>query len=81
MQDITNRKRTEEGMKVALAKAEEGDRMLAALMDSVPEGVTICDAKGYFRLVSLVLRANDQERARRILVLGALPNIVYHRSV
>ncbi len=50
--DITERKRGEEELKAAMAKAEEGDRMLTALMESVPEGITICDAAGNIRMTS-----------------------------
>lgn len=50
--DITERKRAEEELKAAMAKAEEGDRMLTALMESVPEGITICDAAGNIRMIS-----------------------------
>jgi PAS domain S-box-containing protein len=50
--DITERKKAEEAFKAALAKAEEGDRMLAALMESVPEGIAICDAHGNLRMLS-----------------------------
>ena len=44
LMDITENKRTEETLHQALAKAEKGDRLLAALMEYVPEGVTIADA-------------------------------------
>jgi PAS domain S-box-containing protein len=50
--DITERKRAGEELKAAMAKAEEGDRMLTALMESVPEGITICDAAGNIRMTS-----------------------------
>ncbi len=42
--DITERKRAEEQLREALARAEEGDRMLSALMEYVPEGITMADA-------------------------------------
>ncbi len=41
--DITDRKAEEEKLRAALAKAEDGDRLLAALMEHVPEGITIAD--------------------------------------
>jgi len=41
--DITERKRAEESLQQALAKAEDGDRLLTALMEHVPEGITIAD--------------------------------------
>jgi PAS domain S-box-containing protein len=50
--DITQRKQVEQELKATLAKTEEGDRMLAALMESVPEGITLCDATGKVRMVS-----------------------------
>lgn len=50
--NITERRRTEETLRQALAKADEGDRMLSTLMEQVPEGITICDADGTLRLVS-----------------------------
>jgi PAS domain S-box-containing protein len=42
--DITERKHAEEELARTLAKAEEGDRTLDALMEHVPEGITIADA-------------------------------------
>ncbi len=42
--DITERKRAEKQLREALARAEEGDRMLSALMEYVPEGITMVDA-------------------------------------
>ena len=42
--DITERKRAEEALAESLAKAEEGERTLEALMEYVPEGITIADA-------------------------------------
>jgi PAS domain S-box-containing protein len=41
--DITGRKRIEESLRQVLTKAEEGDRMLSALMEYVPEGITMAD--------------------------------------
>ncbi|MBI5551239.1 MAG: response regulator [Desulfobacterales bacterium] len=35
--------RTQEGLRQALAEAEKGDRLLSALMEHVPEGITIAD--------------------------------------
>ena len=42
--DITERKQAEEALARSLAKAEEGERTLDALMEYVPEGITIADA-------------------------------------
>lgn len=42
--DITERKRAEAALKTALAEAEEGQRTLEALLEYVPEGITIADA-------------------------------------
>jgi PAS domain S-box-containing protein len=50
--DVTERKRAENALKSALARAEEGDRMLSALMEHVPEGITIADSSGNLRMVS-----------------------------
>jgi PAS domain S-box-containing protein len=50
--DITDRKRAEETLRQALAKAEESDRLLAALMEYVPMGITIADVSGQIRIVS-----------------------------
>lgn len=50
--EVIERTKTEEALQQALAKAEAGDRMLAALMANVPEGITICDAEGNLRMVS-----------------------------
>jgi PAS domain S-box-containing protein len=52
VEEITERKAANDALRVALGKAEAGDRMLAALMDNVPEGITICDASGTLRMVS-----------------------------
>jgi PAS domain S-box-containing protein len=46
------RRQAEEALRTALAKAEAGERMLAALMASVPEGITLCDAQGTVQMVS-----------------------------
>jgi PAS domain S-box-containing protein len=43
-QDITERKRSEQALQQALEKAETSQRLLDALMDYVPEGITIADA-------------------------------------
>lgn len=51
-EDITERTRTEAALRQALADAQAGDRLLAALMESVPEGITICNADGTLRMVS-----------------------------
>jgi len=51
-QDITQRKQIEENLRRALAEAEEGKRTLQALMESVPEGITVADAEGLIRMVS-----------------------------
>ncbi|WP_169740950.1 MULTISPECIES: chemotaxis protein CheB [Methylomicrobium] len=42
--ETTDRKRTEETLRRTLAKAEQGDRMLAALMEYLPEGIVVADA-------------------------------------
>jgi PAS domain S-box-containing protein len=53
MLDITDRKRSEEELTRALSEAEDGRRTLEALMESVPEGITIADAQGVtIRMVS-----------------------------
>ena len=44
LSDITERKRAEEALHQALAQANEGKRVLDALMEHVPEGITIADA-------------------------------------
>jgi PAS domain S-box-containing protein len=51
-QDITRRKAAEEDLRQVLAQAEEGALLLAALMEYVPEGITIADSAGRLRLVS-----------------------------
>jgi PAS domain S-box-containing protein len=51
-QDISARKRAEEALREALAKAATGDRMLAALMANVPEGISICGLDGKLLMVS-----------------------------
>jgi PAS domain S-box-containing protein len=53
VQDVTEQRRAEKALREALAKAEEGDRLLAALMEHVPEGITIAHAPDMkLRLVS-----------------------------
>ena len=42
--DITERQRAARALRSALAEAEEGRRTLQALMDYIPEGITIADA-------------------------------------
>jgi PAS domain S-box-containing protein len=42
--DITDRKQAEEALRQSLTRAEEGDRLLTALMEYVPEGITVTDA-------------------------------------
>jgi PAS domain S-box-containing protein len=42
--DITERRLAEENLRHAMAQAEEGARILAALMEHVPEGIAIADA-------------------------------------
>ena len=42
--DITEREQVEEALHKALAQANEGKRILDALMEQVPEGITIADA-------------------------------------
>ncbi len=42
--DITERKRTEKTLRQALAEAEEGRRLLEAMMEYIPMGITIADA-------------------------------------
>jgi len=51
--DVTERKRAEERLRKALAEAEEGRRTLQALMENVPEGITVADAQGeIIRMIS-----------------------------
>jgi PAS domain S-box-containing protein len=42
--DIRERKRAEEALRQTLKRAEQGERMLEALMEYVPEGITMADA-------------------------------------
>jgi PAS domain S-box-containing protein len=42
--DAADRERVEDELRRALAKADEGDRLLSALLEYVPEGITIADA-------------------------------------
>jgi PAS domain S-box-containing protein len=50
--DVSDRKEAEKALRDALARADAGDRMLRALMDHVPEGITIADASGKLVMVS-----------------------------
>lgn len=43
--NITGIKKTEERLWLALARAEEGDRLLSALMEHAPEGIAMVDAE------------------------------------
>ena len=44
VRDVTERKQTEAALDKALAEAREGARILDALMEYVPEGITVADA-------------------------------------
>lgn len=56
-EEITERRRVEAALQKALAKAEEGNLLLAALMENVPEGIIIADAPDVtIRMVSRVGR-------------------------
>ncbi len=44
--DITERLRVEEELRQKIAEAEEGRRILEAVLDNIPEGITIADAPG-----------------------------------
>jgi PAS domain S-box-containing protein len=44
--------KNQESLQKALVKAEEGDRMLTALMDHIPEGITISDKDLNLKMVS-----------------------------
>jgi len=50
--ETTDRKKAENDLLQALFKAAEGNRMLTALMEHVPEGITIADADLHLRMVS-----------------------------
>jgi PAS domain S-box-containing protein len=51
--NVTAHKKADEALKEAKAKAEEGQRVLEALMASIPEGITIADAPdAHIRMVS-----------------------------
>ncbi|MEW6721179.1 MAG: PocR ligand-binding domain-containing protein [Thermodesulfobacteriota bacterium] len=52
--------RAEEGLRRALDKAEEGDRLLSAFMEYVPEGIVITDAS----LQPTIISAEVRERLR-----------------
>lgn len=52
IRDITEHKRAKDEQCKAMAKAEEGERILETLMEYVPEGVTIADADVRIRMVS-----------------------------
>jgi PAS domain S-box-containing protein len=69
--DITDRKRAEETLRKALAKAEEGDRMLLALMDYVPEGIAIANAPD--ATIRMVSRAGWEMTGKPREVLQGLP--------
>ena len=43
---------SQQKLRYALEKAEEGDRLLRAMLDSVPEGITICDRDCRIRMIS-----------------------------
>ncbi len=50
--ELGERKQAEQALRAALAEAEGGRRTLQALMDHVPVGITIADARGNLRMVS-----------------------------
>jgi PAS domain S-box-containing protein len=50
--EISARKQAEQDLREVLARADAGDRMLRALMEHVPEGITIADHAGNLLMVS-----------------------------
>jgi PAS domain S-box-containing protein len=52
VRDVTERKRATAALQEALARAEESQRTLSALLEHVPAGITISDASGTIELVS-----------------------------
>ena len=50
--DVTERKKLENELRIALQRAEEGRQILETLMKYVPEGITIADSDFNIRLVS-----------------------------
>jgi PAS domain S-box-containing protein len=70
-EDITERKRVEEALRQALAKAEAGDRLLSALMEHVPEGITIADAPNVN--IRMVSRAGQELTGKPRKTLEGIP--------
>ncbi len=52
VRDITERKQTEQELREAVAQAQAGQQLLEALLEYVPEGITIADAEGNLQQVS-----------------------------
>lgn len=52
LKDITERKNAHELLQKALEKAEVGDRLLSAIMDNIPEGISISNTKGKIYIIS-----------------------------
>jgi PAS domain-containing protein len=67
--DISERKRAEARLRQTLAKAEQGDRMLAALMEHLPEGIVIADAPDVkIRMISRAGREKTGKPDRQLKV-------------
>jgi signal transduction histidine kinase/ActR/RegA family two-component response regulator len=69
--------RMQEDLTQALAKAEEGDRMLSALMEHVPEGISIADADLNLKRISRFGRDLVEDRREG----KSLPDIVRNWKV
>ncbi|MGC4115973.1 MAG: ATP-binding protein [Myxococcales bacterium] len=52
-QEVTERKQAEAALRQALAEAEEGRRVLEAMMDSIPEGIAIAGGPPDFPIVRI----------------------------
>lgn len=72
IRDITGRKQAEEALRQALAEAEKGRQTLDAIMEYIPEGITIADGQDVtIRMVSrcgqeMLGGAHDQKTAEQI---------------
>ncbi len=68
--DITGRKRAEQERERLLAEAEEGKRILEALLEHVPEGIIITEGKGETITVSRMLKEWTGRRMHNGLSFG-----------
>lgn len=77
--DITAIRKTSEELRLALAKAEEGDRLLSALMEHAPEGIAMFDAElNVIRISRYGQEMLGPALIDRLMPDGIVPKAVFH---